>query len=88
MFFLERYSIFLFLCVSIKFCAIPTRREDELENGQIQPQILKYNADGELVTRYQLDKIAMGIAIDDNEATVYAISFDKISERIMLKIKL
>ena len=30
----------------------------------------------------------MGIAVDDNKATVYAISFDKMLESIILKIKL
>ena len=65
-FFGEIQYFYIFVCIN-KVLAIPTRREDELENGQIQPQILKYNADGELVTRYQLDKIAMGIAVDDNE---------------------
>ncbi len=62
--------------------------EDLSNNGPSNPQILKYNKKGELINRYELDRIASKFCIDAKEENAYIVSYNEDFESMIYKIKL
>src|SRR5574344_972758 len=48
-----------------------------VENMSCLPQILKYNYDGELVSRFKIDCIATKFCVSDDDKNIYLLSYDE-----------
>lgn len=56
-----------------------------VENMSCMPQILKYNYDGELVSRFKIDCIATKFCVSDDDKNIYLLSYDEEFNPVIVK---